>query len=419
MSREHTKDWAKIGTITEDWVKASYPKSKATDSWKYKDRMNRFLEFIDTTDAELVESYKRAKDRVEWSKQFGQKALAFYNSRVQEGMATNTARAEVSTVRAFCRDNATTLIIPRRKIAKAKSAKGEHEFTLTELQQMYHAGDTLEKAVVSTAVSLGYHVEDFSELKRDFIEGLVNKALEQKIDFIGFSHERTKTGVSARSHLTPDAVHALKEWFGYIDQKRTEKGLGKSEWVWANGNGGHIIDKTFNAMVKELCKKANVTTTGKMRFALFRKFLMGALSDAKLNAFLIKRAVGKEVSSSDDTYLQHLDRQLDESFHEVYPYIRLNGTVQSRTRIEDLETKIQQLEIKLESMAIENQTLRRVIEYAIPKDKVQGAIQQLAKEYNVELPKPSSGMGMMTDELPKSDLDALIDGIKKQSEKQA
>jgi hypothetical protein len=26
---------------------------------------------------------------------------------------------------------------------------------------------------------------------------------------------------------------------------------------------------------------------------------------------------------------------------------------------------------------------------------------------------------MMTDELPKSDLDALIDGIKKQSEKQA
>jgi hypothetical protein len=96
-------------------------------------------------------------------------------------------------------------------------------------------------------------------------------------------------------------------------------------------------------------------------------------------AFLIKRAVGKEVSASDSTYLQHLDRQLDDDFHLVYPFIRLNGTIQSRTRIEDLEAKIQQLEIKPESMAIENQTLRRIIEYAIPKDKVQSTIQQLAK----------------------------------------
>jgi hypothetical protein len=387
MSREQTKEWNQIGAITEQWVKDSYPKADAQSAWKYKDRMNRFLEFIGLTDAELIESYKRAKDRVEWAKSIGQKAIAFYNDRVAKGYATNTVRAEVSTVRAFCRDNATTLLLPRRKIAKAKAAKNEHEFTQTEFQQIYHVADIFEKAVVSTAISLGYHVQDFSELKRDYIESLVNKAIEQKIDFIGFNHERTKTGVTARSHLTPEARDSLRAWFDYIDKVRAEKGLEKSEWVWANGNGGHVIDKTFNIMLKDLCKKAGITTTGKVRFALFRKFLMGALSDAKLNAFLIKRAVGKEVPTTDATYLQHLDRQLDESFHEVYPYIRLNGTVQSRTRIEDLETKIQQLEIKLESMAIENQTLRRVIEYAIPKDKVQGAIQQLAKEYGMAVTK--------------------------------
>jgi hypothetical protein len=409
MSREHVKEWANIGAITEQWVKDSYPNAKAQDTWKYQDRMNRFLEFIGLTDSELIESYKRAKDRVEWAKQFGFKAVAFYNSRVQDGKATNTARAEVSTVRAFCRDNATNLILPRRKIAKAKSAKGEHEFSLTELQQIYHAGDTFEKAVVSTALSLGYHVEDFSELRRDFIESLVNKATEQKIDFIGFHHERTKTGVTARSHLTPDAVHALKEWFGYIDQKRAEKGLEKSEWVWANGNGGHIIDKTFNIMLKELCKKGNVTPTGKIRFALFRKFLMGALSDAKLNAFLIKRAVGKEVPSSDDTYLQHLDRQLDNEFPNVYPFIRLNGTVQNRTRVEDLEAKIQQLEIRMEEMAIENQTLRRVIEYSIPKDKVRDAINRLAKEYDITIAKRSG---------QPIDLNELIEALQQINKKQ-
>ncbi|MFB3888285.1 MAG: hypothetical protein ACE14S_02265 [Candidatus Bathyarchaeia archaeon] len=380
MSREKTKAWTQIGKLTEDWVKASYPNAKTQDAWKYQDRMNNFLEFIGLTDAELIESYKRSKDRVEWSKQIGQKVIAYYNHRVQEGKATNTARAEVSTVRAFCRDNATTLILSRRKIAKAKSAKGEHEFNQTEFQQIFHIADIFEKAVVATAISLGYHVEDFSELKRADIEPLVNKAIEQKIDFIGFSFERGKTGVTARSHLTPEARDSLKAWFSYIDQKRAEKGLPVSEWVWANGNGGHVIDKTFNTMLKDLCKKANVTLTGKVRFALFRKFLMGALSDAKLNSFLIKRAVGKEISSSDDTYLQHIDRQLDETFHEVYPYIRLNGTLQSRTRIEDLEAKIQQLEIQMEGMAIENQTLKRIIEYSIPKTKVQDAIKRIATE---------------------------------------
>jgi hypothetical protein len=123
MSREQTKEWNKIGAITEQWVKDSYPKADAQSAWKYKDRMNRFLEFIGMTEAELIESYKRSKDRVEWAKGIGQKAIAFYNDRVSKGYATNTVRAEVSTVRAFCRDNATTLLLPRRKIAKAKAAK--------------------------------------------------------------------------------------------------------------------------------------------------------------------------------------------------------------------------------------------------------------------------------------------------------
>jgi hypothetical protein len=379
MSREHVKEWAKIGTITEEWVKASYPKAKAQDTWKYQDRMNRFLEFIDLTDTELIESYKRAKDRIEWAKQIGQKVVAFYNDRVSKGYATNTARAEVSTVRAFCRDNATTLLLPRRKIAKAKSAKNEHEFNLIELQQIFHVSGILEKAVVSTAISLGYHAKDFSELKRDVIEPLVNKAIEQKIDFVGFSYERGKTGVTARSHLTPEARDSLKAWFDYIDKVRSEKGLEKSEWVWANGNGGHIIDKTFNTMLKDLCKKANITTTGKVRFALFRKFLMGALSDAKLNAFLIKRAVGKEVPTSDSTYLQHLDRQLDNEFVNVYPFIRLNGTIQSRTRIEDLEAKIQQLEIRDEQREMEINAMRRILEFAVSPEVLKKAIMETVK----------------------------------------
>lgn len=388
MGKPKTKKWDKIGKITEEWVKASYPNADSVSAWKYRDRMNSFLEFLGTTDSQFVEAYKRSKDRNEWAKQTGFKLVAFYNDKVQKGYATNTARAEVSTVRAFCRDNCTSLILARRKIAKAKSAKGEHEFTRDELAKMFYVADVRNKAILSTAISLGFSVEDFSELPRQLIESLVKKATEEKIDFIGFDYERGKTGVSSRSHLTPEARESLKAWFDYNDKKRESEGKPKSEWVWANGNGNHLTEQAINDVIKDLVAKANITTTGTIRFHLLRKFFMNALHDAGFSDWEVKRAVGKEIPTSDSTYLQGLNRKIDEKFHEIYDYIRLSGFANKNgLRIEELETKIQQLEIKLEEMAIENQTLRRVLEYSIPKSKVQEAIEKLAEEYGIMIAK--------------------------------
>ncbi len=358
--REKAKEWLKIGTLTDEWIKASYDSSDAQSVWKYHDRMNTFLEFVGLTDVEFIEGFKRSKDRLEWAKQTGAKVIAFYNDRVQRGYATNTVRAEVSTVRAFCRDNATTLIIQRRKIAKAKSAKGEHEFTREELAKMFYVGDVRGKAVLSTAVSLGFSVEDFSELKREYIEGLVNKALTEKIDFIGFDYERGKTGVESRSHLTPEAVNSLKAWFEYIDTKRAEKGLPKSEWVWCNGNGGHLNEQTLNDIVKDLVKKANISVTGKLRFHLLRKFLMSSLHDAGFDSWETKRALGKEIPTSDSTYLRGLSRKVTEKFPQAYSYIRLSGFANHNgTKLEEMQAKIQQLEIAQEQLTLQNQALLR------------------------------------------------------------
>jgi site-specific recombinase XerD len=380
MSREAKKPMDKIGTITENWIKASYSTAIAKDIWKYKNRMNEFLEFLELTDTEFIEVYKRAKDRLEWAKQTGLKLVAFYNERISKGYATNTVRAEVSTVRAFCRDNATTLILPRRKIAKAKSAKGEHEFTREELTKMFYVADVRGKAVLSTAVSLGFSVEDFSELKRDYIESLVNKALTEKIDFIGFDYERGKTGVESRSHLTPEAVNSLKAWFEYIDTKRAEKGLEKSEWVWANGNGGHISDQSINDIIKDLVKKANTTVTGKMRFHLIRKFLMSSLHDAGFDSWETKRALGKEIPTSDDTYLKGLSRKVTEKFPTAYDYIRLSGYASKNgTKLEEIQLKVQQLEIAQEQAKLNYQALLRIIEFAIPKETMKKAIYESAK----------------------------------------
>lgn len=379
MPRRHTKLWNNLTSLTEDWVKNSYPRATAQTAWKYKDRLNGFLEFIGLTDAEFLESYKRAKDRHNWAKQIGLKTVAYYNKMISDGYATNTARSEVSSVRAFCRDNATSLIIPRRKIAKAKAAKGEHEFTREELSKMFYVGDIRAKAILATEICLGYSVKDFATLKREFVEALVNKALAEKIDFIGFTYERGKTGVESRSHLTPEAINSLKAWFEYLDAYRTEKGLNKSEWVWANGNGGHLTTQTINDVIKDLVLKAQITTTGKVRFHLLRKFVMGAIHSAGFDSWETKRILGKEIPTSDSTYLQRLNRDIDKKFGKAYEYIRLTGFQNhNHTRLEDLETKLQNLEIKMEHMNLENATLRRIIDFAIPPETIKAALIETA-----------------------------------------
>jgi site-specific recombinase XerD len=376
-----SEKWSKIGTITEEWVKASYPNATTQDKWRMKDRLNAFLEFLNVTDSELIKTYKQAKDKSEWAKRTGQKVVEFYNEFTKT-YAINTARAYVSAARAFCRDNCQILIIQRRKISKPKKAMGEHEFNREELAKMYHVADLRDKAILATAVSLGFSVEDFAELPREQIENLVNKAISEKIDFIGFDYERGKTGVESRSHLTPEARDSLKEWFAYIDKKRECEGKGKSKYVFPNGNSEHLTDQAINDIIKDLIKKANITTTGKIRFHLIRKFLMNALHDAGFDDWAIKRAMGKEVPVSDSTYLQGLNRKLDEDFAKVYDHIKLSTyTNKNGVRLEELEQKFKQQDEMIKYLMAENVLLKQ----SIPSESIIESIKRLRKEGKLTL----------------------------------
>jgi hypothetical protein len=60
-----------VGKITEKWIKASYPKANGDDVHNIKHRSNTFFEFISMTEAEFIDGFKKAKDRLEWAKQTG------------------------------------------------------------------------------------------------------------------------------------------------------------------------------------------------------------------------------------------------------------------------------------------------------------------------------------------------------------
>ena len=159
---------------------------------------------------------------------------------------------------------------------------------------------------------------------------------------------------------------------------------------------------------------------------------MSALHDSGFDSWETKRSLGKQISTSDYTYLKGLSRKVTEKFPKAYDNIRLSDFANhNHTNLENLELKVTILEKKLEDMAIENSTLKRVIEYSIPKDSVLNAIKRIAEENGLSVSKNKEPnketfsvmsslniLGNQESEINSST--ALIEQIskKKQSEKQ-
>jgi len=315
--------------LTQDYSKISAVYSGST-------RLENFCKWYGKTDNEIVQSYKDATDKDEWSKEMGRQAVAFQNYLLKKGYAVNTARANTSGIRAFCRSQCTPLRIRKKAIKKARRSVGEHVFTRVELSKMFYVANAFEKAVLSTAVSLGYGSQDFLELNRPYIKSIVEKAITENIQFPSFEIVREKTGEYGYSHLTPEAIHSLKMWLDTSNQN--------SKWVFHNHEASnHITNRGLNKLIQRLAKKANILLVGKVRFHSMRKFLMGRCIDSGFSEYEAKLTVMKGIPISDMTYLQTLKKSIDKKYPKLYEAIRLVGYANHRNNeLEELRAKVKQ-----------------------------------------------------------------------------
>jgi hypothetical protein len=202
---------------------------------------------------------------------------------------------------------------------------------------MFFYADTREKAILSTAIGLGWGAQDFISLRREFIEPYLEKEA-----FVGFWYERKKTGATVRGHLTPEAIESLTQWLAIS---------AKSEWVWASNGDKHITDDTLNNIFKEIVRKANIKTTGKVRFHATRKFLLSQLLNAGVAQAHAKLMVGKMVPPDLLAYLTKVTEQLREEYIEAYPRFALIGyTNKNHNRIEQLETIVKEQQHQIETL---------------------------------------------------------------------
>ncbi|NVM23752.1 MAG: tyrosine-type recombinase/integrase [Desulfobacterales bacterium] len=316
----------------EKWLEELGPGSRQTYESKFKD----FLNWADKTDREIVVEWKAVEDRDEFRKDWGKVVLRYYQHLLEQGAKINTARTHVIAARSFFASQCDKLKIKKGAIAKPRAARGEHVFSRGDLQKMYKFAGVREKAILSTAVSLGWSASDFLSLEKSFLERYIKRARSEGLEFIRFDWEREKTGEPILGILTPEAIGSLEEWFERIPGAR---------WAFPReaGNGERSISQdSLNDILRALVKEANISTTGSVRFHLLRKFLMSELASAGLNEWEVKIILGKAIPISDSTYLQKIKNDAFEKYVQLgYGRIRLTGfTQKNHDRLGELDETV-------------------------------------------------------------------------------
>jgi len=300
-----------------------------------------FEKWSGKTAQEFYREYKASADKDEWAREIGKLILKYYNWLLSKGYKINTARLRTIAPRSFFASQCTRPRIKKGAIPKAQIALGEHEFTIDELRHMYRIADVRERAILTTAITLGWSADDFVHLKRETIEPYLNEDLEPPI---AFWYQRGKTGALTRVHLTHEAIESLRNWLQIAPT---------SPYVFPNSSLNKPMRiETLNDIVKKLFERTKRKPRGKIRFHLFRKFLMSQLANSRINEWHIKLMIGKQIPSDILTYLKDQTDMLRQEFQNAEPLFSLSGfTNQNHTRLEALQTEVAELRGALKVIA--------------------------------------------------------------------
>jgi len=251
------------------------------------------------------------------------------------GEKSNTAASWIGSVRSFFSNETVSIRLPPGKVPKSEMAMHEHRFILKELQRMWLVADTEGKARLSTAVSLGWSVGDFKNLKTQFIRDVLANVDED--DYATFDYRRQKTRARIRGILNPCSVDSLRNYLKQIPKNQIFL------WTALTTNG-------LNHWLRTLFNEAGLVENGKLRFHLIRKYVFDIVS-SQVGVYEAKLLTGKSIPLSDITYLHGLEDRLLERYKKfAYPFLKLNSTMAAkRDEVAELTEKMKALEFEVET----------------------------------------------------------------------
>lgn len=281
-------------------------------------------------------------------KQMRNIALKFQNEQKETGIPVNSINSMVIALCSFARQNG-KIIDMKGKRLRTQIDLTSHIFTNGDLTSMFDVADTQGKAILTTFTSLGWEVSAILNLKRCYINSLIEKARADKKTFVYRQDQRGKTGEPRFMVLNPLAIEWLEKWF--------------HEW-----KGETIFEiqseEGLNRIMKVLAKEAQIKTTGRIHSHLIRKWVMSGLSRAGFNEFQIKYILGKHIGLSDSTYLQNRQQEIEERYPEAYQkYLTLKPEKTSdEAKIKEMGKTIEQkYEAEIKSLKSEIEGMKKFL----------------------------------------------------------
>ena len=251
--------------------------------------------------------------RVYESKHKHRDTKTYMREKNPKPLSRNAINGVLTAIQSFC------MYLEKPLLLKGKRVGGEddrrsHYFANGDLAKMFDVCDLKGKAIIATAASLGWEVSDFLALDRRLVESHIKKAEAEGKAFIYFECRRTKTNVPRLAVLNPLAIKSLKEW---LEVNPTET----------------LFDMTKSGItkfMKSTARKANLNTTGTVRFHRIRAWVFNSLLKAGFSEPEAKYIIGKAIPHSDATYLRLKDG-IEQKYPEVYEqYLCLKPSIQEK-----------------------------------------------------------------------------------------
>jgi len=314
--------------LVEEWLAE---KRTANTRRTYLMRLRNFLDYHGITPEELLKLPERK-----------QRSLALRFQNEQPEMNPNTVISHLTAVASFL-DHYDQPINWKRGRVKPRPDVTSHVFSNGDLNKMFEIADTKQKCMLALACSLGWEVRGFATLKRENLRELIERAKDTGEQFVYFRNIRQKTGASRLGVLNPLALEWSEKWLKIRKEKPARQRKQQPDRIKPVSDIFDMTSEGINRMLKRLAKKAQIKTTGRVRFHNIRKWVMSGLSRSGFNEYQIKYVLGKSIPMSDATYLQTLEIEVRERYPQAFETnLNLNPTVSHKTVInlsKQLETK--------------------------------------------------------------------------------
>ena len=296
--------------------------------------------------------------------------LVYHAEQKKIGVPQNTVLSTITAVRSFCTNLEKQIKFKRGQIGKVTIDVNSHSFTTQDLKGMFEIGDTTQKAIIATAVSLGWEISGFISLKLKKIRGLIEHAKANGEEYVFFDDVRMKTEEPRLGVLNPLAI----QWIGkYLEvTKPSESSL--------------LFDYTqdgINKMIVALSTRSGMKTSGRVHFHRIRAWLMSQLSRAGFNEFEIKYVVGKAIPVTDATYLTTLKTAISEKYPRIYSdYLCIANGNGVTKKVRDIEEENRKLNAEVDGLKAELQDLKESKGSAEAVSQLTIEMKELSEKYD-------------------------------------